>query len=141
MGGKTLCADEKEILYVKRLLRHRKRLVMRDDVLCRQRQVDSETIFPMILPPVYYERALKGCHDEVGHMGRERTLSLLRDRFYWSSMAEDTAAYIGKCDRCLRRKAVQDRAALVNITTTQSLEKLCIEFSRLNLLKVELKIF
>ena len=62
-------------------------------------------------------------------MGRERTLSLLRDRFYWSSMVEDTAAYIGKCDRCLRSKAVQDRAALVNITTMQSLEMLCIDFS------------
>ena len=61
-------------------------------------------------------------------MGRERTLSLLRDRFYWSSMSEDTAAYIAKCDRCLRHTAVQDRAALVNITTTQPLEMLCIDF-------------
>ena len=86
-------------------------------------------MFPMILPPEYHNRALKGCHDEVGHMGREGTLSLLRDRFYWSSMSEDTAAYIAKCDRCLRRKAVQDRAALVNITTTQPLEMLCIDFS------------
>ena len=87
------------------------------------------------MPPVYYERAFKGCHDEVGHMGRERTLSLLRDHFYWSSIAEDTAAYIGKCDRCLRRKAVYDRATLVNITTTQPLEMLCIDFLSLELAK------
>ena len=96
-------------------------------------------MFPMILPPEYHNRALKGCHDEVGHMGRERTLSLLRDRFYWSSMSEDTAAYIAKCDRCLRRKAVQDRAALVNITTTQPLEMLCIDFLSLEPFKGEVE--
>ena len=128
VGDKPLNPDQKKNPHVKRLLRHRKRLIMKDNVLCRQRQVEGEMMFPMILPPEYHNRALKGCHDEVGHMGRERTLSLLRDRFYWSSMSEDTAAYIAKCDRCLRRKAVQDRAALVNITTTQPLEMLCIDF-------------
>ena len=43
-------------------------------------------------------------------------------------MAEDTAAYIEKCDQCLRHKAVRDRAALVNINTMQPLEMLCIDF-------------
>ena len=54
---------------------------MKYNVLCRQRQVEGEMMFRMILPPEYHNRALKRCHDEVGHMGRERTLSLLRDRF------------------------------------------------------------
>ena len=45
VGGKTLCADKKKIPYVKRLLRHQKPLVMRDDVLCRQRQVMARRYF------------------------------------------------------------------------------------------------
>ena len=43
--------------------------------------------------------------------------------------------YMGKCDQCLRPKAMQVRDALVYVTTTQKM--LCIDFSRLNLLRVD----
>ena len=71
VGGKPLNPNQKKNPHVKRLLRHRKRLIMKDNVLCRQRQVEGEMKFPMILPPEYHNHALKGCHDEVGHKGRE----------------------------------------------------------------------
>ena len=75
----------------KRLLRHRRCLCIRDGVICRQREVDGAATYPMLLPEEYQKRALGGCHDDVGHMGRDRTLSLLRERFYWPSIAEDVA--------------------------------------------------
>ena len=82
----------------------------------------------MLLPDGYQNTALSGCHDDVGHMGRDRTLSLLRERFYWPSMAEDVASYVSKCGRCFRRKAIPHRASLVNVNTTQPLEMICVDF-------------
>ena len=61
--------------------------------------------YPMVLPADYHGRALKGCHDDVGHLGRDRTLSLLRDRFYWIGMSADTASHVARCGRCIRRKS------------------------------------
>ena len=40
-----------------------------------------------LLPKAYRSRALAGCHDDVGHQGRMRTLSLLRERFYLARYA------------------------------------------------------
>ena len=36
----------------------------------------------MVVPKAFRSRALAGCHDDVGHQGRMRTLSLLRERFF-----------------------------------------------------------
>ena len=33
-------------------------------------------------------QALKGCHDDLGHLVIERTLDLLRDQLYWPGMTE-----------------------------------------------------
>lgn len=120
---------ELEPIQVRNLLRVKKTLVVRDGILCRKRQTKEETRYVMVLPKVQRRRALEGCHDQVGHMGRERTLSLLRDRFYWPGMVKDVTDYVSSCDRCLRRKApVQQRAPLVSITTTQPLEMVCLDF-------------
>ena len=35
-----------------------------------------------VLPKKYWSCALEACHDNIGHLRIERTLSLLRDRFY-----------------------------------------------------------
>ena len=46
-------------------------------------------------------QALKGCHDDLGHLGIERTLDLLRDQFYWLGMTKDMTRHIRHCERCL----------------------------------------
>ena len=45
-------------------------------------------------------KALYGCHDQVGHKGIFRTLSLLRWRFYWPGMHKEYTLYVNKCQRC-----------------------------------------
>ena len=34
-----------------------------------------------ILPPKFREQALEACHDEIRHLGFERSVDLLRDLF------------------------------------------------------------
>ena len=75
-----------------------------------------------VLPRRYWSRALEACHDNVGHLGIERTLSLLRDRFYWPNMAQDVEAHVKSCPRCLRFKTLSERATLNPIEATRPLE-------------------
>ena len=50
-----------------------------------------------MVPKAYRARTLAGCHDDVGHQGRMRNLSLLRERFSWPGMQEEATQYVVKC--------------------------------------------
>ena len=56
----------------------------------------------LILPIMFRIQTLKGCHDDVGHLGIERTLDLLKDQFHWPSMREDATRQIRQCESCLK---------------------------------------
>lgn len=65
----------------------------------------------------------------MGHMGVERTLDLVRSRFFWPRMAADVEKKIKTCNRCIQRKALPEQAALlVNIRTSRPLELLCMNY-------------
>ena len=86
----------------------------------------------LVLPTAQREVALRGCHDEVGHLGLECMLDLMRDRFFWPCMAVQAKEHIGKCCPCLAFKARQPKAPLENIMATHPLELvhlnyLCLE--------------
>ena len=83
----------------------------------------------IILPRCYRDTVLTGLHDDVGHQGRDRTLSLVQDRFYWPKMAKEVEQWIKQCQRCLSRKASTNvRAPMVSIQSTQPLEIVCMDF-------------
>lgn len=61
-------------------------------------------------------------------MGLERTLDLVRTRFFWPKMAEDVEKKIKSCGHCVRRKTQPERSApLVTIDTTRPMELVCID--------------
>ena len=70
---------------VKALLRIKKNLKLTKDILYRKSFSDNSSskkvLWQLVVPKAYRARALSGCHDDVGHQGRMRTLSLLRDSF------------------------------------------------------------
>ena len=47
------------------------------------------TIQQLVLPKVYQRTVLQGLHNDVGHPGRDRALSLIRERFYWPKMTAE----------------------------------------------------
>ncbi len=76
------------------------------------------------------------CHNDLGHPGRERTLSLLKDRFYWAGMTNDVEEWVKSCGRCVRFKTQgMHIAPLVSIQTTQPLELVCMDFLQLDMAK------
>ena len=58
-------------------------LELKDDILYRRvysmDQGVKTCLWQLVLPQQPISRALTGCHDQCGHRGRDRTLSLLRE--------------------------------------------------------------
>ena len=117
---------------VKSFLRNKKNLKLVKDVLYRKSYSDNstskKTLWQLVVPKLLRERALLGCHDDVGHQGILRTLSLLRERFYWPGMQEEATQHILKCSRCLRRKSPPQVAPLQPILVTQPLELVHMDY-------------
>ena len=65
-----------------------------------------------MLPKRFIHKVILACHDDNGHLGMERTLALLQERFFWPKMAEDVHMHIHTCERCLRFKQPQERAEM-----------------------------
>ena len=117
---------------IKSFLRNKKSLKLVKDVLYRKSYSDNstskKTLWQLVVPKLFRERALLGCHDDVGHQGILRTLSLLRERFYWPGMQEEATQHVLKCSRCLRRKTPPQVAPLQPILVTQTLELVHMDY-------------
>ena len=117
---------------VKSLLRIRKGLKLVKDILYRKSYSDNSSskkvLWQLVVPKAHRSRALAGCHDDVGHQGRMRTLSLLGERFFWPGMQTEATQYVLKCTRCLRRKTPSQVAPLQPIHVTQPLELVHIDY-------------
>lgn len=117
-------------LETRKLLKEIKSLTLENNILYRNRTVEGKHERQIVLPKASRTEVLTTLHDEMGHMGRERTLDLVRSRFFWPGMVTDIGRYVATCPRCLRRKAgmLPERAPLVSITSTEPMELLCIDY-------------
>ena len=122
----------KDSTELKSFLRNKRCLKLYKDVLYRKSYSDNSTtkttMWQLVVPKLFRERALSGCHDDVGHQGILRTLSLLRERFYWPGMHEEATQYVMRCSRCLRRKTPPQVAPLQPILVTQPLELVHMDY-------------
>ena len=114
----------------KQMYRFRSKLIMRHGPLYKKYYDINlkEERMQFVLPKRYWHKALEACHDNVGHLGIERTISLLRDRFYWPNMTQDVEIYVKSCPRCLRFKRLPERANLNPIEATGPMELVHIDY-------------
>ena len=105
-------------------------LLLKKGVLYRQAQCreSEETLLQLVLPAAQREVALRGCHDEVGHLGLEHMLDLMHDMFFWPCMAAQAMEHLRKCHPCLTFKARQPKALLKNIVATHPLELVHLDY-------------
>ena len=114
----------------RRFLRQRSGLRLRRGVLYRKFKTHrpDRNSMQLCLPRAFRQLAMEGCHDEIGHLGIERTLDLLRDRFYWPMMIEDVTNHVHSCERCIRFKAKQERAPLQPLTASYPMELVHMDY-------------
>ena len=85
----------------------------------------------LVLPHALKEKVLRSLHDELGHQGIERTLQLIRTRFYWPRTHADGEKWIKCCERCTLAKMPQPRirTPMGSLLASQPLEVLAVDFT------------
>ena len=118
----------KESQYVRKLLYDWKRLIMKNGILYRISSMKSETTYQLVLPVDYRDVVLKGLHDAAGHHGRDRTLYLVKSRYYWPGVNKDVKNKVSTCPNYILRKTkVKNSVELVCIESCQPFELICID--------------
>ena len=85
-------------------------------------------ISQFVLPKNFIHKVILACHDDNGHLGMERTLGLLQERFFWPKMADDVHTHICTCDRCLRFKEPQEKSEMHPILDSYPMELVHLGF-------------
>lgn len=106
------------------------RLKIREDgSLVRKTQLKSQ----LVLPAVYHSLVLNELHKQMGHLGSERTVNLIRDRFYWPKMQRDIEHFVTNVCECLKKRKPnrQTRAPMPSIESTHPFQIVSIDFLHL----------
>lgn len=121
-----------EPLRVQKTLKQWDKLKMLDGILYRvlKDSLTGKRRYQYVVAAALVKQALQGIHDEAGHQGQSRTLSLAKQRFFWVGMERDVREYVRCCKRCVVSKTPEPegRAPLRSVKTTSPLEIVCIDF-------------
>ena len=114
----------------KGLLRLRKDLFLDSGLLYRKAyfKATNKLIHQFVMPVQLHKCTVMVCHDDYGHLGMDRVLVLLQERYFWPKMSEDVRIYIRQCDRCMRFKKTKERTEFFPITATYPLELVHLDF-------------
>ena len=80
---------------------------------------DGEVVQQLVIPECKKTEALKDVHEGIlgGHLGEEKRLGHIRERFYWPGYHNDVSDWCRTCSECAAMKtpAPKRRAPLQNI--------------------------
>ncbi|KAK2879333.1 hypothetical protein Q8A73_005096 [Channa argus] len=128
-GESKSTSSKQEPIGLRLMLKEMSRFELKNGLLYRKRQCNDQLMYQLVLPQVLRQSVLTSLHDEMGHMGMERTLELARLRFYWPKLASDVELKVKGCARCVKRKSQPEKAApLVSIHTSRPMELVCMDF-------------
>ena len=107
----------------RRLLQIWDQLMVCDRVLCRRFETSdgSHSIAQLVVPKALREEVLSDLHEGTvgGHLGVDKILARLKERFYWPGHYTDVRDWCQNCGTCASRKSPAPRykAPLESITT------------------------
>ena len=91
---------------VKALWSQRQKLVVENDLLYRKWDDEKGTILQAIVPLSERRKVLSYSHDHptAGHLGIRKTLSKVRQSYYWPGLQQDVRHYVAGCEKCQTSK-------------------------------------
>jgi transposase InsO family protein len=111
------------------LLNSWNKLHLIDNVLYRKTSTGNQ----LILPEKYKPVVLHELHNEMGHVGSEKVLALVRSRFFWSYMKKEIEHYVQEQCSCVKQKKpnIQHHEEINSIQTSSPFELLSLDFVHL----------
>ena len=92
--------------------------------------VDGNTpVKVFVVPKAQRHDAINGCHRDAGHQGRDRTISLLAERFWWPGMRDQCKLALAGCERCKRYEGRTVSAPLQPIVATSPLDLVHLDYT------------
>ena len=89
---------------------------------------ENEDLLLFVVPKMYWNATLNGCHQDAGHQGHNHTLSLSQEWFWWPGMAKQMRQVIRACKHCLLYEGGTPKAPLCTIVANTPLDLLHVDF-------------
>ena len=76
--------------------------ILVQDLLCYRLRTPYGNKYVPCVPREFVQDIMFLCHDvnEAGHLGRNRMMDKIKDRFYWPGMVRDISNYVLSCPKC-----------------------------------------
>lgn len=100
-------------------------------MLCRTSH-DTKEVDPVVqilVPEGEKDSIWQLYHEYAGHWGPEKTISLIKRRYFWPKLNADVINWCSQCKACVLRKAAAAKhAPLIPIKTSAPMELLSVDF-------------
>ena len=121
----------KESFQFKRLWRELPNLELScDKILHRKGDETNQVILPSRLKPLVFNEL----HVDMGHLGYDQTLKLIKEYFFWPKMYDDVKYFVTKICKCIKDKTPNTlpQAPLKTITSSSPMELIGLDFLHLD---------
>ena len=122
-------SDYEKRFYISR----QKEFALQDNLLYLQvtptNNQDTAPVF--VVPTADRQAAIEGCHHSAGHQGRDHTLSLMKERFWWPGMSQVLLRSVANCGRCIQYEAKGQLPPMQPIICTEPMELVHIDYIRM----------
>ena len=88
----------------------------------------TEMISMFAVPARKWQAAIDGCHWSAGHQGRDHTLSLMKERFWWPGMSWALVMAVSNCGRCKQFEAKPQIPGMQPIICTEPMELVHVDY-------------
>ena len=109
---------------------HQKDFVLRRNLLYLRVMPtrSNEDVLVFMVPGLKRQVVIDGCHHYLGHQGRDRMLSLLKERFWWPGMAQRMMMSVRNCPKCHIFEAKPQIPPMEPILCTEPLDLVHIDY-------------
>ena len=91
----------------------------------------NEDILAFVVPTHKHRASIDGCHWHTGHQGHDRTLSLIKEWFWWPEMVQETIRSMRNCARCIQFEARLQKPGLEPILCTEPMDLVHIDYVKM----------
>ena len=88
----------------------------------------TETMSVFVVLERKHQAAINRCHQCAGHQGRDRTLSLMKEQFWWPGMAQALVLAVSNCGHCKQFEAKPQIPGMQPIICTELMELVHIDY-------------